>query len=103
GFVIEGPLSRDATSPNERRAMQVLIENGASYIEISNNEIRYNDYHAGLMMYATTSHIHVIGNYIHDNGRFNLANDPLTGTPTTQVDHGIYWSNGSQGNLLANN
>jgi hypothetical protein len=102
GFIIEGPLSRDITSPNERRANQVLLE-GASYVELSFNEIRKNDYHAGLKV-NQSGQVQILNNHIHDNGRFAIANDPRTGNETSETDHGIYWgsSNGG-GNLIANN
>jgi hypothetical protein len=103
GVVIEGPLSRNVTSATERRAMQVEITAGAHHIEFSHNEVRDNDYHAGI--YLSTCHdIQILGNHIHDNGRFTVDLDPLTGSGTVNVDHGIYWhdTNGG-GNVFANN
>jgi Right handed beta helix region len=102
GFVIEGPLSRDAASPDERRANQVLVAD-ASWVELSDNEIRHNDYHAGIKV-DRSSHVHILNNYIHDNGRFGIERDPVTGNEVTETDHGIYWgSTSGGGNLVANN
>lgn len=102
GFIIEGPLSTDVTSCTERRAMQIEFSGGHD-VEISHNEIRNNDYHAGIYL-AGVSHIQIRNNYIHDNGRFTIANDPCTGSATWNVDHGIYWSSVSGGgNLVAEN
>ncbi len=102
GFIIEGPLSRDVTSPTERRAMQVNVV-GAHDLELSYNEIRNNDYHAGI--YLTAVHnIQILGNYLHDNGRFTISTDPLTGSSTWNVDHAVYWHDtDGPGNLFANN
>lgn len=102
GFVIEGPLSADVTSPTGRRANQVWL-NEAHYIEFSGNEVRYNDYHAGIKL-DSVSNVHLIGNHVHDNGRFSLATDPLNGASTKNTDQGIYWaSTTAGGNLVANN
>jgi len=102
GFIIEGPLSRDVTSCTERRAMQIEFSGGHD-VEISHNEIRNNDYHAGIYL-AGVSSIQILANYIHDNGRFTIANDPCTGSSTWNVDHGIYWSSSSGGaSLVAGN
>ncbi len=102
GFIIEGPLSRDETSCSERRAMQIEFS-GGHHVEISNNEIRNNDYHAGIYL-SGVNNIHLIGNYIHDNGRFKVDNDPCTGSSVWNVDHGVYWArNSGGGNLVANN
>lgn len=102
GFIIEGPLSRDETSCSERRAMQIEFS-GGHHVEISNNEIRNNDYHAGIYL-SGVNNVHLIGNYIHDNGRFTIDNDPCTGSSVWNVDHGVYWSrNSGGGNLVANN
>lgn len=102
GFIIEGPLSKDATSPTERRAGQVLIMN-AHHVEFARNEVRNNDYHEGIYL-KDVNNTHVINNWFHHNGRFNITTDPQTGSSVWNVDHGIYWSgtNGG-GNLLANN
>lgn|ERR1041385_3793119 len=102
GFIIEGPLTRDVTSCTERRAMQIEFSGGHD-VEISHNEIRNNDYHAGIYL-AGVSSISIIANYIHDNGRFTIASDPCTGSSTWNVDHGIYWSSSSGGaSLVAGN
>ena len=102
GFIIEGPLTRDVTSCTERRAMQIEFSGGHD-VEISHNEIRNNDYHAGIYL-AGVNHVQIRNNYIHDNGRFTISSDPCTGSSTWNVDHGIYWSstNGG-GNLVAEN
>ena len=102
GFIIEGPLSRDEKSCSERRAMQIEFS-GGHHVEISQNEIRNNDYHAGIYL-SGVNNIHLIGNYIHDNGRFTIDADPCTGSSVWNVDHGVYWSrNSGGGNLVANN
>jgi len=102
GFVIEGPLSADVTSCSGRRANQVDLSDSHD-VELSNNEIRKNDYHAGITAYRV-QHIQILDNWVHDNGRFSLANDPCTGSPTNNVDHGIYWGGTvGGGNLIANN
>jgi len=102
GFIIEGPLSRDVTSCTERRAMQIEFSGGHD-VEISHNEIRNNDYHAGIYL-AGVSSIQILANYIHDNGRPTISNDPCTGSSTWNVDHGIYWSSSSGGvSLVAGN
>lgn len=102
GFVIEGPLSADVGSCSGRRADQVDISD-SHHLEFSHNEVRNNDYHAGLTAYRVHA-IQVLSNHFHDNGRLTLAADPCTGTPTTQVDHGIYWGSTDGGeNLIANN
>lgn len=102
GFIIEGPLSLDVASPHQRRANQVLLE-GASHVELSFNEIRKNDYHAGIKV-NQSGQVHILNSYIHDNGRFTITHDPRTGNEVTETDHGIYWgSSGGGGNLIANN
>ena len=102
GFIIEGPLSRDVTSASERRANQIDLSD-AHHVELAGNEIRYNDYHAGITAYRVHD-VHILGNWIHDNGRFTIAQDPQTGSSTWNVDHGVYWgSTSGGGNLIANN
>jgi hypothetical protein len=107
GFIIEGPLSKDSTVCTERRSDQIDIYTSSPpyphHIEISYNEIRNNDYHAGIFVKAQDG-IHIVGNYIHDNGRFNISADPCTGSSTWNVDAGVYWSGTfGEGNLFANN
>ncbi len=103
GFVIEGPLSGDVTSCSARRANQIDIV-GAAYVEISGNEIRNNDYHAGINV-SLGGHVQILGNRIHHNGRFSLVTDPCTGNEVHETDHGIYWeaTDDVGGNLVANN
>ena len=102
GFIIEGPLTADPASPTARRANQVWL-NEAHHVEFSGNEVRYNDYHAGVKL-DSVNNVQLLGNYIHDNGRFNLTLDPVTGGSTTNTDQGIYWaSTNGDGNLIANN
>jgi parallel beta-helix repeat protein len=82
--------------------MQIEFSGGHD-VEISHNEIRNNDYHAGIYL-AGVSSISIIANYIHDNGRFTISSDPCTGSSTWNVDHGIYWSSSSGGvSLVAGN
>jgi hypothetical protein len=102
GFVIEGPLSGDVASCSSRRANQIDIK--ASYVEISHNEIRNNDYHAGINV-STGGQVQILGNWIHHNGRFGLVTDPCTGNEVYETDHGIYWEAAGEGggNLVANN
>jgi hypothetical protein len=102
GFVIEGPLSGDVSSCLGRRANQIDIN--ASHVEISRNEIRNNDYHAGINV-TTGGQIQILGNWIHHNGRFALLTDPCTGNEVYETDHGIYWEAAGEGgaNLVANN
>lgn len=103
GFIIEGPLSRDVTKCSERRANQLQVID-ASYVELSYNEVRDNDYHAGISVFGDTRHIQILNNWIHHNGRFALTHDPCTGNEVDETDHGIYWSKGvGPGNLIANN
>jgi parallel beta helix pectate lyase-like protein len=102
GFIIEGPLSANVASCSGRRANQVDLSDSHD-LELSNNEIRKNDYHAGVTAYRV-HHVRILNNWIHDNGRFTLAQDPCTGSPTNYVDHGVYWgSTVGGGNLMANN
>jgi parallel beta helix pectate lyase-like protein len=102
GFVIEGPLSDDVASCSGRRANQIDIK--ASYVEISHNEIRNNDYHAGINV-TLGGHVQILSNWIHHNGRFALLTDPCTGNEVFETDHGIYWEAAGDGggNLVANN
>lgn len=102
GFVIEGPLSGDVTSCSARRANQIDIV-GAAYVEISHNEIRNNDYHAGINV-TLGGHVQILGNWIHHNDRFSLVSDPCTGNEFYETDHGIYWeaTDDVGGNLVAN-
>jgi hypothetical protein len=102
GFVIEGPLSDDVSSCFGRRANQIDIN--ASHVEISHNEIRNNDYHAGINV-SSGGHIQILSNWIHHNGRFTLLSDPCTGNEVYETDHGIYWEAAGEGggNLVANN
>jgi hypothetical protein len=102
GFIIEGPLSDDVSSCSGRRANQIDVT--ASHVEISRNEIRNNDYHAGINV-STGGHIQILSNWIHHNGRFALLTDPCTGNEVYETDHGIYWEAAGEGggNLVANN
>ena len=101
GFIIEGPLG-DQTVCDSRRQDQIDLSDSHD-VELSNNEIRYNDYHAGITGYRM-HHIQILNNWIHDNGRFLVSVDPCgTGIPANN-DHGIYWgSTAGGGNLIANN
>ena len=101
GLTFEGGLSRDPTSKNERREVQVWLKDCHDVV-FEANEVRNNDYHAGVFL-SGVHHIQVLRCYIHDNGRFGLRADPLTGSLTYNVDHGLYWGSSSGGgNLIAN-
>jgi hypothetical protein len=95
-------LSDDVSSCSGRRANQIDVT--GSHVEISRNEIRNNDYHAGINV-STGGHIQILSNWIHHNGRFTLLSDPCTGNEVYETDHGIYWEAAGQGggNLVANN
>jgi parallel beta helix pectate lyase-like protein len=103
GFIIEGPLSADVAACSGRRANQVDLV-GASYIALSHNEIRQNDYHGGISL-SSVGHVQILSNRIHHNGRFALTTDPCTGNEVFETDHGIYWqaTDGQGGNLVAGN
>jgi hypothetical protein len=103
GFIIEGPLSADVTACSGRRANQIDVM-GASYIELSHNEIRHSDYHAGINL-SLAGHFQILSNWIHHNGRFSLITDPCAGNEVHETDHGIYWeaTDGQGGNLVAGN
>jgi hypothetical protein len=103
GFIVQGPLSADVTACSGRRANQVDLV-GASHIELSHNEIRQNDYHAGISL-SIVGHVQILGNWIHHNGRFSLTTDPCTGNEVFETDHGVYWAatDGQGGNLVAGN
>jgi hypothetical protein len=73
GFIIENSLGISSTN--------VYIENSASYIELSGNEIRYGQ-DQGVFSERTTSHLFIIGNVIHDNG--------WNHQPGQHQSHGLY-------------
>ena len=96
GLTFEGPLSRNSASATERRANLVEFS-GSHHVTFENNEVRKSDYHAGVYL-ANVSNIRIARCYMHDNGRFNIESDPVTGDKTYNVDHGIYWGSTSGGN-----
>jgi hypothetical protein len=96
GLTFEGPLSRNSTSATERRANLVEFS-GSHHVTFENNEVRKSDYHAGVYL-ANVNNIRILRCYMHDNGRFNIDSDPVTGDKTYNVDHGIYWGSTNGGN-----
>ncbi len=66
---------------------------GGSNVEINHCEIRKSLAEAGIYL-QDAYNARIIGNYIHDNGRFGNAS-------TAYQDHGIYFGSGS--GLIANN
>jgi hypothetical protein len=101
GLIFEGGLSRDPGSANERREVQVAIKD-CHHIIFEENEVRNNDYHAGIYL-SGVNNIEVVRSYIHDNGRFSLTQDPVSGSSTYNVDHGLYWgSTNGGGNVISN-
>jgi len=95
GLLFDGPTGRVTTQTTENpngEQSQLFIE-GANNVEVSHCVIRNNGYHAGIFL-ANAYNARIIGNYIHDNGRF--------GNPAgANLDHGIYFASGS--GLIANN
>lgn len=101
GLIFEGGLSRDPSSAGERRADQVEVK-GCHHVVLEGDEVRYSDYHAGVAL-SGVSEVRLVRCYIHDNGRFTVGADPVTGSQTTGVDHGVYWgSSGGGGNEISN-
>jgi hypothetical protein len=82
GLVFEGPINGSTN--------QVWIHE-AHHVTFTRNEIRGNDYHAGLSV-DEANHIVITYNYIHDNGR------------DTSHDHGIYFKTTTgPGSVISNN
>jgi hypothetical protein len=82
GLVFEGPI--------DGKTNQVWIHE-AHHVTFTRNEIRGNDYHAGLSV-DEANHIVITYNYIHDNGR------------DTSHDHGIYFKTTTgPGSVISNN
>jgi hypothetical protein len=73
GFVIENSLGTSAAN--------VFVSGNANHIELSRNEIRYGQ-DLGIFAAPTTSHLQILGNRIHDNGRNHVAGQ--------HQSHGIY-------------
>jgi type III secretion system FlhB-like substrate exporter len=89
GFVFDGPTG---VLPSGNQDVQVWL-NGSSNTIFSDNEVRNNDWHAGIFVSRVTN-AQILRSYIHDNGQFT---DPTM----ANLDHGIYWYDGS--GLIANN
>lgn len=96
--VIDGPTGD--VSGNGCNGNSVLMDIGATGVEVDHSEIKDSLGHAGLFMSnAVATGILVHHNWIHDNGCFS---DPTF----ANNDHGIYWSAGSgraENNLVEDN
>jgi hypothetical protein len=84
GFVIEG--ARGTSSTN------IYIAGSSHHVEISGNEIRYGQ-DQGIFSEATTSHLFLLGNRVHDNGWGHV--------PGQHQSHGLYIEGAHD--LIANN
>jgi len=96
GLLFDGPTGLVNTNPTDPRAVAAernLIGIWSSNVEINHCEIRKSLAEAGIYLQGADN-ARIIGNYIHDNGRFGNAN-------TAYMDHGIYFGSGS--GLIANN
>jgi hypothetical protein len=86
-LLFDGPtgqiVSPSSSNPGGEE-VQISIRN-ASDVELSNSEVRDNDYHAGVFI-SLSSDVRVIGNYVHDNGNAALG---------ANLDHGVYWFSGT--------
>ena len=100
-LVFAGPLSPDSSLATARRENQVWLKE-CHDVTLEACEIKDNDYHAGLYV-SGVSNIHLLGCYIHDNGRFNITNDPVSGSYTWNVDHGVYWGSSNGGGSVISN
>ncbi|MEJ7862507.1 MAG: right-handed parallel beta-helix repeat-containing protein [Pyrinomonadaceae bacterium] len=93
-LLFDGPTGRlvTPTSSNPNGEVDQVSIYGDN-VEVSHCEVRNNGYHAGIYL-ENAFNARLIGNYIHDNGRFgNLS--------SANMDHGIYFASGS--GLIANN
>ena len=84
GFVIERSTGTSAAN--------VYLEDSASHVELSGNEIRYGQ-DQGIFADPGTSSIQILGNRIHDNGWNHLSGQ--------HQSHGIYIEGSND--LIANN
>jgi parallel beta-helix repeat protein len=95
GVVLDGPTG-DVAGPGPSGEAILLIMSG-SHTELSNSEVRYDYWHAGVGGDGGFDY-RVIGNYVHDNGGYlGDYNDAQNNT-----SHGMYASPSSYG-LIANN
>jgi parallel beta-helix repeat protein len=90
GLLFDGPTGQIPGNPDPETAQISIFSRN---VEINRCEVRNSLGHAGIYL-QNAFNTRLIGNYIHDNGRF--------GDPTTAYqDHGIYFASGS--GLIANN
>ncbi|MEJ7860755.1 MAG: right-handed parallel beta-helix repeat-containing protein [Pyrinomonadaceae bacterium] len=97
GLLFDGPTGLVDTNPGANppippREVSLIVIYGDN-VEINHCEIRNSLAEAGIYLLGAYN-ARIIGNYIHDNGRFGNAN-------TAYMDHGIYFGSGS--GLIANN
>jgi hypothetical protein len=84
GFVIENARGISSTD--------VYFDVGADHVELAANEIRFSQ-DQGVFAEAQTNNLHLLGNYVHDNG--------LGHVPGQHQSHGLYIEGASH--LIANN
>ena len=84
GFVIENAKGISSTN--------VYLDGSAHHVEISDNEIRFSQ-DQGVFVEATTHHLQLLGNLIHDNGLGHVTGQ--------HQSHGIYIEGADH--LVANN
>jgi hypothetical protein len=80
-----GPVADPSADNPEREQVKLWIS--GDDVELANSEVSGSRWHAGVYVEGAVG-ARVVGNYIHDNGRFD---DPAH----ANLDHGIYWSSGS--------
>lgn len=96
GLIFDGPTGNvGGPGPNGEA---VLVSVSGQHLELSNSEVRFDYWHAGVGGGGSVTDYRLINNYIHDNGGNN--GDYLDDQNNTS--HGIYNSPSSYG-LVANN
>jgi uncharacterized protein YjdB len=95
--VIDGPTG-DVGGPGPGGEAITIVLKG-SYVELSNSEVRFDQWHAGVGVDGADHYI-VMNNYIHDNGGY--LGDYSTSDAQWNTSHGMYNSPSSYG-LVANN
>ncbi len=95
--IVDGPTG-DVSGPGPNGEAITIILTG-SHLELSNSEVRFDQWHAGVGADAALDY-RIINNYIHDNGGY--LGDYSTSDAQWNTSHGIYNSPSSYG-LVANN
>jgi parallel beta-helix repeat protein len=94
-LLFDGPTGRvGPTTSDNPGGEEVMIWTQAADITIASSEIRNSHWHSGIYLTGADG-VKLINNYIHNNGDFS---DPAQ----SNLDHGIYWADGS-GGLVADN